>query len=345
MVQIVHLPRGWTIFFYKDIVKWMQLAVHYNPLRGRMKYRIALALAGLILASCIPPPEVTADTPEDKLAEIQARGTLVIATDADYMPQSKLLQDVPPAPDTKCESLQYTANQLTGFDVAVAVEVARRLQVEPCFVTPPWSQLIAGNWGDNWDIHVGSMGITEERLEHLYFSQPYYATPVVILLHKDNSTFKSAADLSGKRVGVCAGCTFEAYLQGTLKLPGEELLYQIQSARIVAYQNEDPAIDDLALGDGLKLDAVITVLPKAHAAIQDGKPVKLLDGGILFEYASITMDRLSNRDSARLLDQISSLIQEMHRTGKLQDLSFYYEGLDLTQEAARFDLASLDPVP
>jgi polar amino acid transport system substrate-binding protein len=345
LIQIVHLRRGRTIFFYKDIVKWMQLVVHYNPLRGRMKHRIAFLLTGLILASCIPSPEVPILTPEDKLAEIQARGTLVIATDADYMPQSRLLQDVLPLSDTKCEPLQYTANQMTGFDVAVAVELARRLQVEPCFVTPPWSQLIAGNWGDNWDIHVGSVGITEERMQNLYFSQPYFATPIVILFHQNNSSFQSAEDLSGKRIGVCAGCIFESYLRSTLRLPGQTLKFRIQYPRIIAYQNEDPAIEDLSLGDGTELDAVITILPKALEAIEGGKPIRVLDEPLLFTHAAITLDRSSQRDPARLLAQITGLIQDMHREGTLKELSIRYQSLDLTQEAARFDLASLESAP
>jgi polar amino acid transport system substrate-binding protein len=234
---------------------------------------------------------------------------------------------------------------LTGFDVGVAVEIARRLGVEPCFVTPPWSQLIAGNWGDNWDIHVGSVAITEERMKSLYFSQPYYATPIVILLHKNDSRFKTAEDLSGKRIGVCAGCTFEAYLKGTLSFPGETLEYRIQNARSIAYQSEDPAIDDLSLGGGIKLDAVLTVLPKAHAAIQAGKPVKLMDETISIEYAAVALDRSSRRDPARLLSHITALIQDMHQTGVLKDLSLQYQGLDLTKEAGLFDFASLDQNP
>ena len=310
-----------------------------------MKHRIAFFVTGLILASCIPSPKVTVATPDDKLTEIQARGTLVIATDADYMPQSRLLQDVPPAPGTKCEPLQYTANQLTGFDVAVAVEIAGRLQVEPCFVTPPWSQLIAGNWGDNWDIHVGSVGITEERLQNLYFSQPYYATPIVILLHQANASFQSAEDLSGKRIGVCAGCTFESYLRGTLMLPGQTLQFRIQHPRIIAYQNEDPAIEHLSRGDGIELDAVITILPKALEAIGSGKPVRMLDGPLLFAYASVTLDRSNGRDPTRLLNEITKIIQEMHRNGTLKRISIEYQGLDLTQEASRFDLTSIKQAP
>lgn len=312
-----------------------------------MKHRIVFIIViGLILASsCTSSREGMTNPPEDKLAEIQARGTLVIATDADYLPQSRLLRGVLAPSGTKCEPMQYTANQMTGFDVAVAVELARRLKVEPCFVTPPWSQLVAGNWGDNWDIHVGSVAITKERMKSLYFSQPYYATPTVILVHKDDFRFKSAEDLSGKRIGVCAGCTFEAYLKGTLSLPGQSLEYRIRNARIFAYQNEEPAIDDLAIGNEIKLDAVITILPKAREAIQAGEAVKLMDEVLSFEYAAVGLDRSGSRDPTRLLNQITVFIQEMHRTGLLKELSLQYQGVDLTQEAAGFDLASLEQVP
>ena len=306
-----------------------------------MKRVMAVLMVLMILTACVPAKAVP--TPHaDKLAEILARGTLVIATHADYVPQSKLLLNVSPASDTKCSPVQYTADQMVGFDVNVAVEIAHRLGVEPCFVTPPWSQLVAGSWGDNWDIHVGSVAITFERMQVLYFSQPYYATPTVILVHKDNVTFKQPEDLSGKRIGICVGCTFESYLKGTLQIPGEKIEYRIQNAQIVGYENEGPAIEDLAAGDGVELDAVMTILPLAKQTIASGKPVVILGEPLLFAYASVTLDRSSRRDPARLLDEISKIIRELHANATLKKLSMKYQGLDLTQEAARYDIAALD---
>lgn len=298
----------------------------------------------MVLAACAPAAIVS--TPQnDKLAEIVARGTLVIATDADYEPQSKLLEDSKPDLNTKCSPTQYTANQMAGFDVDVAVAIAQQLGVEPCFVTPPWSQLVAGNWGDNWDVHVGSVAITFDRMTALYFSQPYYATPSVVLVHKDNVTYKKVEDLSGKRIGICVGCIFENYLKGVLKLPGEKIEYRIQNAQIVGYENEEPAISDLSEGDGVKLDAVITILPLAKQAIADGKLVKVLGEPLMFAYAAVTLDRSSQRDPLPLLGKITDIIREMHANASLKKMSIKYQGVDLTQEAAQYDLSAINQTP
>jgi polar amino acid transport system substrate-binding protein len=179
----------------------------------------------------------------------------------------------------------------------------------------------------------------------LYFSQPYYATPTVVLIHKDNDIFKKPEDLSGKRIGVCVGCTFEAYLKGILQIPGEKIEYRIQNAQIVGYENEEPAIDDLSVGDGVELDAVITILPIAKQAMNAGKPIRILGEPLLFTFASITMDRSSRRDPVRLLNEITKLVRELHANSTLKQLSIKYQGEDLTQEAARYDLSVLNQTP
>jgi polar amino acid transport system substrate-binding protein len=166
-----------------------------------------------------------------------------------------------------------------------------------------------------------------------------------VLVHKENTSYQRLEDLSGKRIGVCAGCIFEEYLNGDLKLPGQEIIYRIKDAHIVAYENEEPAINDLSLGDGVELDAVMTILPKASAAINSGKPVRMLDEPVLFAYAAITMDRSAHRDSLRLLSAIDQIIDEMHATGRLKELSIRYQGIDLTREAAEFDILSIHQTP
>lgn len=307
--------------------------------------QITIGIICLVLTACVNVAENQPPVPDDMLAEIQARGTLVIATDASYAPQSLLIEGSKQRQGTRCNATQYSANQFQGFDVDVAMEIANSLGVEPCFVTPPWSQLVAGNWGDNWDIHVGSVAITHDRMKDLYFSSPYYATPTVLIVHKDNTSYRKASDLSGKRIGACVACTFEDYLNGNLKIPGVEIEYRIHDAQVVAYENEDPAIDDLSLGDGVELDAVITILPKARAAIAAGKPIRLLEEPLLFAYASVTLDRSATRSNSRLWSEINRIIHDLHASGRLAELSMQYQGEDLTQKAAAYDITVLNQFP
>src|SRR5690348_16435837 len=98
-----------------------------------------------------------------------ARGTLVVSTDPEYPPQSFAVEGAQRKADTKCTSNQLTAPELDGFDVQTALELARRLGVEPCFVTPSWTEITGGSWGDRWDISVGSMDISRERMGVLWF--------------------------------------------------------------------------------------------------------------------------------------------------------------------------------
>jgi polar amino acid transport system substrate-binding protein len=309
-----------------------------------MRKKLFAMFLACLLAACAPAA-TPAPVFDDKLAEILARGTLVIATDETYAPQSKLIENSVPTADTKCAPTQYTANQFTGFDVDVAVAVAQELGVEPCFVTPPWSQLIAGNWQNNWDVHVGSVAITYERMKSLYFSQPYYATPTVALVHVDNVSINGLEDLSGRRIGVCAGCNIESYLNMNLKMPGQEIQYRIKNADIVAYENEAPALDDLAEGDGVVLDSVLTLLPVARDAVKSGRPFRMLEEPIIFAYASITLDRINSRSPERLLAEITRIVQKMHGDGRLKIISMDHIGIDLTQEAAAFDISKIEQIP
>ena len=152
-----------------------------------------------IITSC-QGKNIPTEAPEkDLLAKILARGTIVVATDPAYPPQSELIAGATRVANTKCSANEYTSAEIDGYDVATAVEVAKRLGVEACFVTPPWSRIISGRWDGRWDISIGSMGITPERLKVLYFTQPYTAGPSVLFVNKDNTSFSKPGDLSGKR--------------------------------------------------------------------------------------------------------------------------------------------------
>jgi polar amino acid transport system substrate-binding protein len=299
-----------------------------------------LTIFGLLLSGCTGPAAA-----KDKLAEILARGTLIVSTDPAYPPQSQLVEGGARAANTKCTSDQHTASELTGFDIGVAVAIAAKLGVEACFVTPDWTLITAGNWSNRWDISIGSMTITPERMAKLYFTQPYYTTPAAFFVNSANTTYTQPSDLSGKRIGACTGCTYDAYLAGTLQIPGETINFVVQNAQFVGYETDLNALQDLALGDGVRLDAVLTAQPTGAGAITDGLPLKPLGEPVYFEYLAGAVDKASTPDPVSFLKRVSEIIQGLNSDGTLLQLSQQWYGLDLTTAAAPFDLAALNQWP
>lgn len=304
----------------------------------KLNFGLALLLVlSMLLASCQP----AAAPANDKLGEILARGTLIISTDPAYPPQSELVENAQRPANTKCTADQRTAAELRGFDIDVAVEIAKRLGVEPCFVTPDWTLIVGGNWADRWDISVGSMTITPERMEKLYFTQPYYTTPAAFFVHKDNTTFAQPSDLSGKKIGACTGCTYDFFLAGTLQIPGETMNYVVKDAVFTGNETDLNALQDLALGDGVRLDAVLTAQPTGAGAISDGLPLKQLGDPVFFEYLAAAVDKAAGKDPKPFVEKVTEVIKAMHADGTLLKLSQQYYGMDLTTAAGKFDLSQL----
>ena len=259
----------------------------------------------------------------DLLASIEDKGTLTVSTDPAYPPQSSLNKDT---------------GKYEGFDIDVATEIAKRLGVEIAWQAPAWETITAGNWNGRWDASVGSMTITPERSEVLNFTTPYYYTPAAIAVHEDNTTITSASDLDGKKIGVCGGCTYDVYLQNKLVIAqdasGEpvEIPSVVTDPTIVTSDTDSTALDALKLGDGQRLDAVISAQPTIQAAIDSGAKLKIVGEPLYFEPLSVAIDRSSTLDPASFVEKISGIVDEMHEDGTLTALSKKWYGADLTKQ-------------
>lgn len=276
----------------------------------------------------------------DMLSTILARGTLVISTDPAYPPQSALKATPARTPGSKCTADQKTLGELEGFDIDTSAAIAKGLGVEPCYVTPDWTLITAGKWSGRWDVSVGSMTITPERAKVLYFAQPYYTTPAGLFVNKTNTKYTQASDLGGKKIGVCGGCTYESYLNGNLVIPGETIDFKIKNAVVKTYDTDSTALEDLALGDGTRLDAVLTAQPTGQQAIDAGKPIKQLGDAVFFEYLAPAFDRESTLDPHSLIAKVTEIVSGLHKDGTLSKLSQQWYKLDLAQAAASFDASA-----
>ncbi|HLB61518.1 MAG TPA: transporter substrate-binding domain-containing protein [Actinomycetota bacterium] len=283
---------------------------------------VALAAVLSIVAAACKEDTTTTDGTEptagqDLLAQIQAEGVIRVSTDPAYAPQSFL------DPDT---------GEWEGFDIDVAEEIAVRLGATVEWETPKWNAITSGGWADRWDMSVGSMTVTPERQEVLNFSPAYYYTPAAVAVHTDNTSVADVAvDLDGAKIGVCGSCTYDFYLQKNLDVVGETIDFVIDDADIVnGYETDTDAIRDLTLGDGVRLDAVISALPTLQEAINAGEPIKVVGDPLYHEPLAVAFDRESSLDAASLVEEVGGIIEEMHQDGTLSELSNKWYGYDLT---------------
>lgn len=259
----------------------------------------------------------TTEASGDLLADICDRGEIVVSTDPAYPPQS---------------SLDETTGEYVGFDIDVATEIAQRLGVEITWETPSWDILTAGSWNDRWDMSVGSMTPTNDRQQVLDFTDPYYYTPAVALVHEDNTSVQDlSSDLDGKKIGVCSGCSYESYLDQTLAIDGYTFDFLIDDAQISGYDTDTTALQDLALGDGSRLDAAMTSVTTAQGFIDSEKPVKIVGDPLFYEPLGVAFDKSSELDGASLVEAVNQIVADMHGDGTLTGLSEeWYDGIDLT---------------
>ena len=197
----------------------------------------AVAL-GLSLSACAGP---SAGGSDDGLNTISS-GTLRIGTTGDTKPYA------------------YTDNgELQGFDVEIAREVAKRLDLQTEFVTQEFSALLPAVANGQLDLAAASISDTEKRRETVDFSDHYFIAYISVLASPASGITDDEATLSGKRLGVVQGTIQDSYAQDNF--PGVE---------IVRFPDNNSAIAGLTAGT---IDAHFLDFPVAedYAAQSGGR--------------------------------------------------------------------------
>jgi polar amino acid transport system substrate-binding protein len=294
---------------------------------------LSLTLTALIFSACSasPSPAVPAAAPQveapkptgaptqsrsrqDILDQIRGRGVLRVSTAVNYAPQS---------------FFDETTQAWTGFDIDVANEVAKRLGLKVEFVTPDWSAITAGNWAGRWDISVGSMAITPERQQMLYFTMPYYYTYAQFAVRADlKEAVKSIADLSGRTVCVGEATTYEQYLSGRLSL--QTLVAPPKDVKVAVVKTDAECVQSMQSGRK-DYDAVLTSWTVVNDGVRKGAPIVALGDPVYYEDLAIALDKAAVPNT-KLLALLNEIVQDMQAEGRLTALSKqYYDGQDLTK--------------
>ncbi|WP_413307366.1 amino acid ABC transporter substrate-binding protein [Bacillus sp. 1P10SD] len=117
----------------------------------------------------------------DLLKKIKDDGTITIGTEGTYPPFT----------------FHDTSGNLTGFDVELAQEVAKRLGVKAEFKETQWDAMFAGLDAKRFDMIANQVGIRPDRQEKYDFSDPYITSSAVLIVSKDNDKVKAFEDIKG----------------------------------------------------------------------------------------------------------------------------------------------------
>lgn len=272
--------------------------------------RVAALFAGLmiVLAAC-------QSGGADLLTKVQDAGVIKVSTDPNYEPQSFLDDN----------------GELIGFDIDVAKEIAERLGVDIEFVTPTFDLVQAGEWNGQWDLSVGSITITEPRLEVLSFSPPYYFTPAQFAA-TEASGITSIEGFAGTSVCVAAATTYLDWINGDLVLgDGSELAPVPEGIEPVVLETDALCAEAIEAGRD-DFDGWISSSTTVAAAIDGGVAIVEVGDPIFYEPLAAATDK-SGPNNEAFMTELTDIVNTMHEDGTLTELSMQWYGIDITTKA------------
>jgi polar amino acid transport system substrate-binding protein len=111
------------------------------------------------------------------------------------------------------------ANQVTGFEVDLAAKLAEYLKVKPDFVQGQWDKLPDMLRTKKCDVIVNGYEYSQERLDVMEATIPYYVYGLQMMVRKGDPTFKTWDDLKAApngvkaKIGVLTGSGAETYMR------------------------------------------------------------------------------------------------------------------------------------
>jgi len=200
-------------------------------------------------------------------------------------------------------------DKLIGFEIDLLDALAARLNVKAKFVSVQWDQLVPALLRDDFDAIFNGLEVTQDRLQAIDFSIPYYFFSNQITVRAENQSIRTFNDLRGKKVGTLSATLAHKILEETPRLGSG----QAGKITAVGYPSPVEAYRDLEIG---RLDAVFMDVPIAAFYAAGNPKLKnlsdLAGDGI---YASGV-----RKDSPQLKVKINDALIQMIQSGELKKI-------------------------
>lgn len=265
-----------------------------------MKKIVVTAIAAALVAATFAGCAKKGAKGDNSLAELKSRGVFVLGLDDSFPPMG----------------FRDEKNEIVGFDIDLAKEVAKRLGVkfraQPINWDSKEQELNTGKIDCIWN----GLTITDERKKNLSFSKPYLANKQVVVVRKD-SGFKKLSDLAGKKIALQSGSSAEDAVNDSpdFKKSVKEIVFLEQNLL---------ALNDLVIGgvDGVVMDSIV-----AEYSIElSGMPLELLGESLASEEYGIAF----RKQDVKLTAAVQKALEDMAADGTVARISSVWFGNDIT---------------
>jgi polar amino acid transport system substrate-binding protein len=254
----------------------------------------------LLSALCLAAFHSTAFAADPSLEAVKKKGQLVLGLDDSFPPMGFRNED----------------NQIVGYDIDLAKEVASRLGLKLVPQAIDWNakeqELNTGKIDCIWN----GFTITEERKKAMAFTKPYLRNAQVVVVKK-GSGYSTLASLKGKKVGLQAGSSAGEALAGAKD-------FRASLAQVVEFKDNLTALMDL---EARGVDAVVMDLILAQDNIKrSGKSYTVLAESLAPEVFGVGF----RKADLALRDAVQGSLEAMAKDGTLAKVTTKWFGTDIS---------------
>lgn len=258
---------------------------------------LAMAMMMSILTACGSDAGTTTDatgTANNDTTDAGAAqgGTLTFGTNAEFPPFEFVTSN-------------GVIDQYDGIDMAIAKQIADENGMTAAVENMEFDSLLIALQNGQIDAVIAGMTVTEERLEAVDFSTPYY-TATQVMIVKEDSDIASAADMADKKICVVQGYTGQICV--------EEMGYPFE-----AFKKGTEAVMELVNG---KCDVVVIDSATAQKYVSDNEGLKIVEDASAFESEEYAI--AVQKGNKELLDMINKAIDAKLADGTISELSAKY---------------------
>ncbi|MEI0563298.1 basic amino acid ABC transporter substrate-binding protein [Brachyspira pulli] len=191
--------------------------------------------------------------------------------------------------------------KIAGFDYDIMNEVAKLSGLNVEFTHMQFNGLLPALQAKKIDVIIASMTVTEDRKQFVNFSEPYYVSSQVMLVHKDDDSIKTFDDLNGKNIGVVIGTT------------GDTIMTEKEGVNVEKFDTGASAV--LAL-KSKKIAAVVFDKEPCKSFEKYNDDIKLVESDAVQENYAIAM----RKDETALLEKINAGLSQIMTNGTYEKL-------------------------